>query len=376
MIRRLRVVLPPAWVILVFVASYLLLTLWLPFLSWLVGVPIQFNARQGPGAMGAAALVFGALGYGAYRVAGFHPFYRPGYRRWLEVVPWTRRKPLPAGPIHPVWEDGLIFLAAAVPGEALGQIHPSTLLTLALVPYLAGLGVAAWHTGARPFAHATAFGLALVLRLWRWPVAYAAATAGVALVALVGLRRSLARFPWDLRWQDEKKDNDRLGWPVDRLGPKVVAKAGAPARDVWLGCALAGWWLHAVGSVFPPPERDKFFELAVLLVAWIGAQARCMAYLIGYAPPIGVWGRLATGRWIIPGYDKVFLAPAAALLVALIVPRELMTAGVPADVAWPLALTLTLLVLLRGGPGLAEWRLTGQHRLTPGGSGGPFVKVG
>jgi hypothetical protein len=70
-----------------------------------------------------------------------------------------------------------------------------------------------------------------------------------------------------------------------------------------------------------------------------------------------------TRRWIIPGYDRVFVAPAATMLIAAALPRLLIEVGVaPAATAF-LATAAAVITAIGMGPTLANWGLTGEYRL-------------
>ena len=84
------------------------------------------------------------------------------------------------------------------------------------------------------------------------------------------------------------------------------------------------------------------------------------------APPLNLWGRIARGRLIIPGYDKVLIAPLLAIgafVTAMLVRLwfdELEFIALPDGV-------ITAWWLLYGmGPSLDSWRLTGNYRITKG----------
>jgi hypothetical protein len=93
------------------------------------------------------------------------------------------------------------------------------------------------------------------------------------------------------------------------------------------------------------------------------SAARVARYVVGHVPPLSVIGRLKTARLINMGYDKVFLAPALAVLTAVVMPRTLELVGVPT----PLIAAATAVVMLGCafgiGPSLREWHLTGQFRM-------------
>ena len=81
-------------------------------------------------------------------------------------------------------------------------------------------------------------------------------------------------------------------------------------------------------------------------------------------------------RWIIPGYDRVFIAPICAAIAGAAVMRILSLFGTAEHVDVPIAIGISLMLTLGLGPTLGSWRLTGSHRLSPGHvSGNVFVKL-
>src|SRR5437870_4619879 len=80
------------------------------------------------------ALILGTAAgcYALYRLWRFHPFCNRRYSAWLASSPWTPDKPLPLGPIYPVWQDAVVL----------------GILT----------GVAHWHAHVSPTLPAMVFG--------------------------------------------------------------------------------------------------------------------------------------------------------------------------------------------------------------------------
>src|SRR5206468_2561549 len=140
---------------------------------------------------------------------------------------------------------------------------------------------------------------------------------------MIGLRRSLRHWPWDLPWHKYRAlqivggpVDRRLGWPFDRLGPEFPERIiGVRGRDGVLASLLAGWWLYALSSLFTDP--DARFYLPYMILAYLttfGPAIRLFRYAKGYAPPIGLWGRIVTLRWLMPSYDQILVTPAVALV--------------------------------------------------------------
>ena len=189
-------------------------------------------------------------------------------------------------------------------------------------------------------------------------------------------REDLIRAVSSQATRGPSSDAGPLGWPFDRLRPKWPAGTGIRSRDAVLVSLLAGWWLYAVASLSSDPAVRRGIVLCVHGAAIVFlAGGRLATYSAGYASPISLWGRLWTLRWIIPGYDRIFVAPLAVVLIGALLPEVLSLHGLDVEVAGPLSLSLALLAGLSIGPSLLNWRLTGQHRLVPG-LQQPSIKVG
>lgn len=350
--------------------------------------PGPARARLAPGVF----FVFLACPFLATGRAARHPFYIPAYRRWLESTPWTRAKPLPLGPIHFDWVDLLNLIGIGLFVWLDPAFNPFQLVSLYILGFLATLAFALLWTGAQGHAYAAAFGMGLAVRLWHTPSQLALTTVLVYLLAAAGLRQSLGKFPWKLdrfdAWLAQSRRSSSepsstgsiaAGWPFARLSPHASEEWGLPRHHGVLLSLLAGWWLYAISAVLPEEFRPAMWLIYTLLLQVV-FFARIVIYTTGYASPINIWGRLFTGRWIVPGYDKVFIVPLLVILASTFVPYELWTNGLPAPAVLGISLALTLLLALNGGPSLRRWRLTGHHRIAPPGAaaqgGQALVKVG
>jgi hypothetical protein len=369
----LRLTLPHDGYVAAYLFAYVVFEAILPFLSRLAwGMPVDFF-------VGNLLLHLGVLVYAAHRVFSFHPAFSSAYHNWLATTPWTSRQPLPVGPIHLVTQDFLILaFLAGLAWMRHPLVSPPGLILEFLIVYVLSLAVSFSVLKMPWFAYAIAFGLGLVAflapRLW---LALAIAAA-IYVVAYLGLRRALDNFEdWDLGWMDEQpmlslsqeKGLDRLrrkilGWPYDSIRPQEVAPS-ITYRDGTMLSLLIGWWFFVIVSYVPSDHR---FEVGCVLAGFacqFTVFARLAAYCWGYAPPINVWGRIFTLRWIIPGYDQVFLAPLATIGVTaggIWAQRHL---NAPAGIAAPLTIAAIFLFTLNGAPTLKRWRLTGNHRLSP-----------
>lgn len=390
-LARFRLLLPPSGYLGTYIILYLLCNL--PAFAFARGnqgppPPNVTFSRKG-------LLIFGLLAYGAYRTFAFHPFYRAGYRKWLESTPWDWRKPLPVGPVRPVWEDILIVGVIAAPAWYFGDIGPFAAYSIPLGAYLMALSGTLGATGAWGFHVAVAFVVGLALRLWDGPEwqSTGAILLGLAF-GLVGLGRSLKRWPWEgagMEFDPTKLEAtmsnsgataNLLGWPFDRVGPrKDPPTTWKKAFDGFFGCLLAGWWLYAVLALLPEMGRGPVSFMVLFYVTLFTMVHRLGRYLSGYQPPLSLGGRLRLFRPIVWSYDQVVIAPIAALFAVTSGPWMLNRAGLPWDAASSIALAVALLALVLGGPDRTRWQLTARTRVVPAINGtartkGGFVQVG
>lgn len=347
------------------------------------------------------------LGVAISRVWEFHPLWRRGYVEWLKSLPWTRGKPLPLGPVSLVWQDLLILatlVAACVfcwafyfPPEINFRI--GTLIAIQLLVYLLGYSLMGlrllYLTGQTGVLLFQLFAVGMAFYFLPARIPFVAVVVAVFLVACWGIRRSLRFFPWENTWQYklyeaglvlsssqrmfspltiEPFNESHLGWNYARLSAKVEPDM---MRQVvrFFSALVAGWWvfvladkivrLEAVQQTDLTPDRIVALELMLYVIPAVAAvTVRLVIYLKGTAPPITLFGRLLTGRFVIPKYDRVFLVPLAALIVAWVFPGIGRSLGISHDVLVPICTTTVLLILLLGGPSLKRWRLTGGYAVS------------
>ena len=215
-----------------------------------------------------------------------------------------------------------------------------------------------------------AIGAGLAIRLWPDRTGCLAAAVATEAAAMVGLRLALARFPWaDLPEPPkvEAAGQKSCGWPFDALKPEPPkSRLGRP--DLVALSLLLGWFFFAAEAVVadlgPAPAPLMVFGQLLVMMTF----GRLAAYAQGHAPPIGLWGRIRTGRWIIPGYDQIFVAPLAIAIIGILAVDRFRPPFLTDEVALAGGLALAMLVCTTAGPDLARWRLTGHHRLVPPGN--------
>jgi hypothetical protein len=389
----LRVVLPPPWVVGLTATIYFSVQLFFIFI-WYMHSPgpdrwgweqVVEALHTGNQEFQHALLAIMTFGYAAFRANAFHPMFRPAYRDWLRTTPWTPAQPLPLGPVHLVLQDAVVLLPIGVAASLAGA-HPAMIPLVFLSFYLTIAMASSIGYGGEAFGYPLAAGLGLIAYFIEQPWMALGSAVAVYPLAYGGLRATLDRlYRWHITGDEELRpppisqtDAGRserttgsgnaklLGWPYNRIQPRRM-KSDISGRDRMLLSLLIGWWVYAASEGFDsvlfmrPEEHQSFCNLLTYAVVAL----RMGAYCIGYMPPISLWGRIATFRWIIPGYDVVFIAPACILLIGRLLPAGLLAAGLSLNLSYSLTLSALLLAANCLGPSLDRWRLTGNHRIVP-----------
>jgi hypothetical protein len=415
MIAWLRRVIVPRWWALGVSLPYSA-TVFVNYLHWR-DMPNYLRGRPQPDCLeycfrGDAAkviLVLTAVVYAVYRIAVFHPIFRPAYSKWLASTPWRAGRPLPVGPVHLVPQDAFLGALALGLVSALSGSGAVLILECFLIPYVTVLGIALAFTEEWAASYCIALGLGgLVLVAPRDEFILGVAALCYA-AGWIGLQRSLRRFPWSLdlasavvrqlnelntgrripnpdpsnEWSKERYGTG-LGWQYDLLSPKPRERPVSCIQGCMVS-ALAAWWVYvfafklwnaAVSNIFLTVEEHHAninTGLTIVLVA--AASIMAMVRVLGVyqfaerIPPISLWGRLCTFRWIIPRFDRVFVAPALIVATALGAPRTLIDWGWSAPVAHSIGFGLAVAVALLVGPTAKQWALTGAYRMLPGNFG-------
>jgi len=390
LVSWLRRVAPPEWCIallLLVCGLFELVYLWLCWLgNWQIAVGTDiFYGRD-------ALCLLAAFFLGLFRISAFHPQFDPDYCNWLWLSPWRDHKPLPKGPLHLTLQD--VVLVLGIGGLMYHHNHlPLLFLPLAfLFGYYLALMMSLMWVDLPWLAYALSFITGgTVLAANHSLVLGVEFAAAEYLFAWFCVRYTLRTFPWSARATEWRKQaaRNRKGlmngqraaltqtvdlanpeleapWPYNRLHPRAPATIISRADRVAI-VLLFSWWVFVMFSLV----RDKqaaistgaTFYMSVLFMCLIG---RLSIYLIPCHPPIGLWGRLCTFRWIIPGYDHVFLTPAATLGMAIGTPLALWELGLPPIVILSLSFIPVLGTTLLGGPRLSRWLLTSHARLSPG----------
>jgi len=359
---------------------------------------------------------------GAVRATALHPVYRMDYRKSLLLTPWTADKPLPAGPLIIGWVDGIIAVVLMVLVAYRPNFAAWRIPLFLLVGYVVPLCLPFHAAGLRVHSYAVLFGLALLVRVWHSGIAAASTAVVIVLISISGIRHTLRQMRElghefdDAGWMKhfaamydrdlQQKQKKKLGWIFELLQPQKPTPAIGWAHGVVVSLLL-GWWVYAVfavgvqlhtaremGSSAPTVQpieqpgspassaagvirnaiiwsgteragQDATFAGAWILVicAFLCSLLRLCTYRVGHRSPINLWGRVRTRRWIVPSYDRVFLAPLCVVLALIASTLATSQWSLNPIMTVPVTATLMLLIALNMGPSLADWQLTSACRL-------------
>lgn len=365
---RRRLLLVPSAVIFIPMFFWLVVTAAFHWLAWEARIPFE-DLQEVTGSTQMIALGFWAAIYGAYRAFLYQPLFHPDYQSWLAKTPWQCGMKLPVGPVQLVLQDALpmaLICAATLCSHDDPLVPVCVMLAAYLVPMTIFLAATNRHVAAGT--------IMLLLPL----VAYSkdhsflelALFVVLYLIAQVGARRSWQAFPWEhtgainLTGDRSKKPEFAITWPFNRLNAYEPAPEISSATILFLS-VLAGWYVFSYLYLMPDAGyRDPHVTAPFLaLVAFVAGMGRLICYGNGCAPPLSWTARILLRHPIIPGYDRMLVAP---LLVSV--------GGVGAAMmlyAWNLypplfagVMVSTLVALLLGlPPTLRNWQLTGQYRM-------------
>ncbi len=377
---------PPLILLIVFAMAYGFVEVGM----WLINIVTpgaRSVADDMPELAGIRIVILGsaAVLYAFFRLWRFHPKCSPAYCAWLEQSPWTASKPLPLGPIHLVWQDAIVIGALAA--------------------------LAHWHAHASPTVPLIAFGmtylcvlnlLLAMTRRWTsclvlgflWPTLLLPGAKGWPAIAVItaiivvlwhGVRASLRAFPRGFSQTSTNPMGQRpssllqmqldvripvlssasfdtstkaIGWPYLVLSPKAESPSVSTRTSFFLGL-LVGWWTYCLSIL----AEDALIPGFILFLGIILAGMRLLVYCKNVATPFNIWGRFATGRLVVPGFDRVFVTPLGVIALAILGGALMRRMGEESQAAAGAGMVgLLWFVLFAGGPTLRNWLLTGQHR--------------
>ena len=183
--------------------------------------------------------------------------------------------------------------------------------------------------------------------------------------------RCLATFPWDdvvAMRVDEKtpKSKSILGFHYEALRTDIPAVENSRTDSAIIAFLVSLTCLAVMRVVSLPGFNQDDVRDGMLAAAAAPAVFFTLRHLwrfkLDYRSPLSLWGRLGTGRFLIPKHDRVYLVPLTLMCIGLFNSVAVSTFPIPA--LWlALGLGLVVWVYRTGKPSLQEWRLTGPVRL-------------
>ncbi|MBN2513437.1 MAG: hypothetical protein JXB18_10905 [Sedimentisphaerales bacterium] len=347
------------------------------WILWAMAVDLLFTALLSPICfllqdwemirnMNAAFLVMFAVAYGLTRCLLFHPAVNSKYRQFLALTPYSSRHQLPKGPILLYWPDAVILGLMTAAAWICPPEHCFVPLISFLLAHLAGHCFCMILTKQKKLLAV----LLTILPLSVYPHENGMISFFVLCIAYgivwYGTQAYLKQFPWNTSfWNDhciahlkEKAFTQKIiQWPWYQLNFDKTASLSWKTKLVI--CGLVFWWLHVIVYMF----KDCHFIDMVAILAVPIILFRLIPYAKGFMPPISLLGRISTGRLIIPGYDKIFVATIILVLTVLFVPEVLRSTGLPQTIGIELTFSLCLFLAMVLPPSYQSWRLTGHHRM-------------
>jgi hypothetical protein len=375
LVRAFRLVLPTTWIVVAIIFGWCAIesSRWL--LPWWFQVDLTELVHH-LAEMRDFLVIQVAAAYGMARATSRNPYYRDGYRKWLESTPWTSALPLPIGPVQLVWQDAVVLSVLAT---GMYDTSWSRWYVLSVFAFAYSLPIANHLLALDAWRHAYAIGflIGLGILLHPWLPGRLAVIVMAILIARHGMSEVLAKFPWGLEdrmprlWQQLRWSLSGQGlvathgWPHGVLAPAVLNSLQFNFRDGVLSSVLAGWIVFAMMFHMPREVATGFGSMLGVCILTIPA-VRLLRYVAWHGQPQSRLGMIWRFRPIAPGYDYVFIAPLAALASSLGLAWLTWQFAIPLVIAYPIALLTSLLITLNAPPSYANWALTGDHWIKPG----------
>lgn len=308
--------------------------------------------------------------YGLSRVWRFHPEFNKSYLTQLALSPWELGKALPRGRVHLFWADAVVVAFFILLTFLFPVYDRVTLLMSFFVGYNMGLLLSFCSSGQERFI--TLYVLLTPLTVFPHLNPYLALLVLIGLTAIgtYGLHYYLKEFPWNTSWWKfnqveelkKKAAQERIiQWPFLELNATRISSGG-----IGMGIAVAAlfsWWFHVVDWLFIQLEKEEAFSGVLVVVIFSTIGGRLLIYVTKYHPPISALGRIFTGRLIIPGYDKVFLAPIITTVVAGLAIVSGWKFDMSVSLTMKCAAALAIFLSISLPPSLEKWHYTGNHRI-------------
>lgn len=328
--------------------------------EWWFGVPVSMRSYRYETAF-AAFVSFLIIGHLLERKFSTLDYLSGSNARWLRTTPWRPGKALPFEEPFITFND-VLMLAPVVGLCALMSVNR------VWIPLLAVVGAwALWllllsigSKSLKTLAVAALLALACLLPVPAW-LKIACAVGGLGALWAGTRRRDVA---FDLIEPPPTIDRflSQPGW-VRRQMPVVQHAPLARGTGLWAG-ALVFWLVFCGFYTNDLSAEEQRTGVSILVaLALVIAVARWAIYVARHNAPISVRGRFNTGTRLIPGHDRVLVAPLISTAAVLVVVTGCLILELPFALAVALPPAIALALCLELGPTLQNWTLTGPHNV-------------
>jgi len=323
--------------------------------------------------VGAIWMVFGLIGlFIAW------PPSTPAYGNWLKATPWSPGKPLPRGGLAPGPWLWLSLAVSSLISWLLFDLSP----LVAPVAFAGGWVIAALIITVRDLVTSNSereFG--------GWPVVFFPVTAillaslssrplewllPATATSMLIFHRNLVRllFAWtDPRSSAQREKSQACHHCVwlhpepSKLAINKIDFRPRLAFSIFMGIAVGLIGSHDFGI-----EGSLRFVLLFDTLVIVGAAVISLSMnFVALCPPISWWGRLRSGRLIIPAYDRMMVPALASIAIIgtmmILVVNEHITEGPAQVIALTVSTALAFAVLLCTGPDRTSWAMTAPGRM-------------
>lgn len=340
--------------------------------GWLLAWNFRVRPEDLPSKDGAAFALLAACYFAIAvcgRVAAWHPAHNAEYRKWLRTTPWDVSVELPMSDVMVRWSDVVSILFAMSISFFFHPVVPLVIPVLVGLAHLLVMVSVFWRTDSRRdtclFCFAAVFAVLLIPH-WLWLIPLLIIAEPFKRLAH---ERCLAAFPWDnveaLR-DKPKKSKSLLGFHYDGLRADIPTQEKSRTEScvaavlVSLVC-LAAMRICQVVDAGQNDLREGMMFAGMLPCVFL-ALSRLWQFKLDYRSPISCWGRLGTGRLLIPEHDRVYLVPLMLIGVGLLNVAAVRLLPLPS--LWlAVGLGIAFWIYRTGKPSLIEWKLTGPVRL-------------
>jgi hypothetical protein len=320
--------------------------------------------------------------FGMWRVIAFYPNPVSSYGKWLTLTPWKYGMPLPKGSVQLNIADLIVMAVFAGATFLDKQIHFLVPVFIFLYAYIITAILSTLHGIPIMKYWIKRLLILAIIPIGFYPVlSITSVTVSIALCYILcycHLRDVLKAFPWNQSlWLE--KDEDILsqkslkyaetGWPYSALAA-TSRKFFCIGNKIFTITVLSGlvvWWLHSI-ILFLFNMNDNGGESGIciflLIVLGVLAISVRLYFLQGTVAPISFFGRLFKGYFIIPKFDKIFVAP-LCIGIFVVLPIYFMPELVESAI-WLFDGSVFVILVICAGcpPSINQWRNTGGFTMT------------